>query len=59
MLIEREPTSIARPIIQVKPLAVVLRAARNATGKDSAMAIIVPRVAMCTVSTSGPTITGR
>ena len=46
VLIERDPTRMARPIAQVKPLAVVLRAARNATGIASTTAIIVPSVAM-------------
>ena len=56
---DREATSSARPIAQVKPLAVVLRAARKASGSENTTAIAVPSVAMWRVSISGATIFGR
>ena len=56
---EREATRMPRPTAQVKPLAVVLRAARNAIGTEKTTAIAVPSVAMWIVSMSGATIVGR
>ena len=56
---EREPTRMPRPMAQVKPLALVFRAARKATGSANTTATNVPSVAMCTVSSSGATMVGR
>ncbi len=58
MFTEREATSIARPIAQVTPFAVVLRAARKASGSEKTTPIAVPSVAMWMVSMSGATIFG-
>ena len=53
VLIEREATRMKRPMVQVRPLYVVLRAEMKATGMAMTTVTAVPRVAMWMVSNSG------
>ena len=50
---DRDATSMKRPMNQVTALGVVFLAARNAMGMAMKNVAMVPRVAMCTVSTRG------